>query len=357
MSTQAELILNRLLTNALSQKATDLYLSVGAVPFIRKEGLIQQMVGEPVVAKPFLEDLIKIIFSPVDQEELRQKGEILTTREFGRNQRFRLLVLQERNVPAFNIKFIPNQIVSLDQLKVKKTIKNLAMLDRGLVIISGPRDSGRTTVVLALLDWIIKNQQKYIATLERPIEYFFLGGKSVVEQREVGRDTPDFLTGIFSLKARNVDVIFISEVGDQEVVLTLLEMAANTLVFTIMNADTVLKVVQRLIDSFSKERQSLVSSYLADTLKCIVCTRLVPRIGGGRVLAMEILNNLPVVQKAIREQRFQQIENILQTGFEDEVLISLDRYLAELVKNGQVLSAEAQKFALDPAGFEALLRE
>ncbi len=358
MSTQSELIFNRFLTNALGQKATEMYLSVGTVPLIRKDGLIRQMVGETVINKQFLEEMIKILFNSNEQERFRSEKEVLVTREFGRAQRFRLTALQERSVPALNIKFIPNQIISLEQLRVRKSVRDLTGLDNGLVIISGQRDSGRSTLILALLDLINKNQQKYIATLERPVEYFFLAGKCLVEQREVGQDTPDFLTGISSLKTRNVDVVFVSEASDPEVILAILEIAqSNALVFTIMSTDTALKTIQRIFNYFPREKQDLVRSYFTDIFKSIICTRLIPRVGGGRVLAMEILNATPIIQKAIREQRLQQVENILQTGLEGEAAISLDRYLAELVKDGQVLSAEAIKCAVDKEGFQSLIRE
>lgn len=358
MSTQSELIFNHLLTNALEQRASDLYLSVGIAPFIRRDGLLKQLVGESLINREFLVDLIKTILTPTEREQLERYKEILTVREFGRGQRFRLVVCWERGVPLFNIKFMPNQIITLDQLKVKKLVRDLTGLNSGLVIISGPPDSGRSTIVLALLDWINKNQQKYIATLEKPIEYFFLGGKGIVEQREVGRDTPDFLTGLSSLKLRNVDVVFVSEINSPEVILALLEIAqTNVLVFTVMNVDTVLKVIRAVFDYFSEERQTLAASYLADACKSIICTRLVPRIGGGRILAIEFLNITSVAQKAIREQKLLQIENILQTGSEGENSINLDRYLAELVKSGQVLKAEALRCAKNPEDLQALLRE
>jgi twitching motility protein PilT len=358
MSTQSELIFNRLLTSAFEQKASHLYLSVGTFPFIRKDGKLRQLVGEPIINKEFLKDLIKTILTPAEQEQLEHSKEFLAIREFARGQRFRLMICWERDVPLFSIKFISSQIVSLDQLKVKKSVQDLTNLDNGLVIISGPQDSGRSTIVLALLDWINRNQQKYIATLERPIESFLLGGKGIVEQREVGRDTPDFLTGLLSLKLRNVDVIFISEVNSPEMILALLEIAqSNALVFTVMNANTVLKVIRTIFDYFPKERQPLVASYLADACKSIICTKLVPRIGGGRVLAMEILNTTPIVQKALREQKLLQIENILQTGSEGENSINLDRYLADLVRNGQILKSEALRYANNPENLQALLRE
>lgn len=355
MSTQVQVILNHFLESAAEKKASNLYLFPGQVPFIRQEGIIMSLSSEAIIDINFIDDLAKTILSSVEQEKLIKNGELTISKDIGK-QRVRLDFIRQKGLLSLSIKLIPSIIVPLDRLKVPKVIKELASLDKGLIIISGPRDSGRSTLLAAMIDYINKNFSKYIATLEEPIEQVFLGGKSLVEQREIGQDVPNFSTGLHSIKNRNVDVVVVSNIDNSEQMQTVLEIAQKgVLVFITLDFDSSSKIIQTILKWFPHEKREFIQLMLGENLEGIICTRLVPRVGGGRLLALEIMRGSIAVKTLIKEGKIHQINNVFQIGSE-AASISLDRFLADLVKSGEVLVNEAEKYAIDINDFQSMIR-
>ncbi|MGC9048768.1 MAG: type IV pilus twitching motility protein PilT [Patescibacteria group bacterium] len=356
MITQSKLIFDRLVSSGFEQKASDLFLFPGQMPFIRKDGEIKILAGESVVTVNFIDEILNFLLDPNQKEEFNKQWQITFSKELERGQRAKFNILKQREFSSILIKLIPDKIISLESLKLPKVINNLASLSHGLIIISGPKDSGRTTFLSAMVDFINRNFIKYIATIERPIEYLFVGGKSLVEQREVGRDVLSFEAGLKLIKNRPVDVLVVSEVENPKIFFELLEIAQmGVLVFTVMNVGSTFNLIKQIIESYEVEKQNLIRLLLGENLGGIICTRLVPRLGKGRILALEILNGSPVAKTLIKEGKIHQINNLLQIT-EKELSISLDRFLADLVLSGEIVIDEAVKHCIDKENLLSLIR-
>jgi twitching motility protein PilT len=354
MDTQLEAIFNQILVSSLEQKASDLFLFPGQRPYIRAEGVVKYLDKSQIVAANFIEGILARLLTQEQQEILKKQKQLVFSRELGKNHRARINVFRQNNLSAIAIKLISNQIISLEQLKLPKIITEMASLNKGMIIISGPRDSGRSNLLAAMVDYINKNKTVHIATVEKPIEYLFMNGKSLVEQREIPRDVLSFQEGINSIEDRNVDVLVMSGVEHLNQFFDLLKICQRgILVFVLMEVDTSYSVLQQIIESIDPQKHGLVKSMLADSLGGIICTRLVPKIGGGRILALEALNGSPMLRNLIREGRVLQLKNIFQVT-EKELSISLDKFLADLVKSGEVSMEEALRQATDPENFKSL---
>lgn len=356
MSTQSDVIFNRLVISASEQKASDLFLFPGQIPSIKVDGKVRPLTGEPVIAGSFIEEILTSLLSPSQQEEYKKQWQLIFSKEVSKGQRAKINVFKQKDLSAISLELVPNKFFRLESSKLPKVIADLASLDRGLIVLSGPKDSGKTSLMASMIDYINRNFSKYIATIERPIEYFFIGDKSLVEQREIGRDVSDFKEGLASIKNRDIDVLVISDIENPAMLFELLEIAQKgVLVFVIMDIDSAFNVVRQFIEFFDKDKQTLIQLLLGENLGGIICTRLVPRMGGGRILALEVLNGSPAAKIAIKEGKFHQIHNLLQIT-EKELSISLDRFLAGLVQAGEITVEEALKHCLDENNLQALVR-
>ncbi|MDD2646520.1 MAG: ATPase, T2SS/T4P/T4SS family [Patescibacteria group bacterium] len=354
MDTQIEVIFNQILVSCLEQKASDLFLFPGQKPYIRAEGVVRDLNKAQIVAANFIEGILARLLTQEQQEILKKQKQLVFSRELGKNHRAKINVFRQNNLSAIAIKLFSNQIISLEQLKLPKLVTEMASLNKGLIIISGPRDSGRSNLMAAMVDYINKNKSVHIATIEKPIEYLFMNGKSLVEQREVSRDVVSFQDGINSIDDRSVDVLVSSGIEKPDQVFDLLKICQKSiLVFLLMEADNSSSVIQQVLEGVEPSKHGLIKNLLADNLGGIICTRLVPKIGGGRILALEVLNGSPMLKNLIREGRALQLKNIFQVA-EKELSISLDRFLADLVKSGEVNIEEALKQATDPENLKSM---
>jgi twitching motility protein PilT len=354
-ATQSEIIFQHLITSAFEQKAAELFLFPGQLPFIRKDGEIKILTDESIITTNFVDEILNFLLDTNQKEEFEKQKQIIFSKELEKGVRAKFNILRQKNLTSILIKLIPDRPISLESLKLPKVVTDLASFDQGLIIISGPKDSGRTTLLSAMVDYINRNFTKYIATLEHPIEYLFIGGKSLVEQREIGRDVLNFEDGLKSVRNRPVDVLVVSEVEDLKLIFELLQIAQKgVLVFVILDISSVFNVIKQIIESFEPERQNLIRLLLGENFAGIICTRLVPRLGGGRVLALEILNGSPAAKTIIKEGKIYQINNLLQIA-EKELSVSLDRFLANLVRSGEISFEKAIKYCIDENMLRSLL--
>lgn len=356
MSTQSEAIFNNLVTMASEQRASDLFLFPGRVPFIRKDGEIIPLLKERVVANSFVEEMIVSLLDQNQQKKFHEQQQIVFSCEIIKGQRARVNIFRQTGLPVISIKLIPNFINNLESLKLPKVVTDLASLNQGLVIVSGSKDSGRSSLTASMVDYINRDFSKYIATIEHPIEQIFTGGKSLIEQREIGRDVLNLSDEFESIKDRNVDVLAVSEIDDLTTILDLLQIAQKgVLVFLALDIDSVFNVVKQIIESFEPEKQNFIRVLFGENLGGIICTHLVTRRGGGRVLALEILYGSPVSKTIIKEGKLAQIQNILQVT-EQEMSISLDRFLANLVKANEITLEEAVKHCTSEDNIRTFLK-
>jgi twitching motility protein PilT len=269
--------------------------------------------------------------------------------------RFRVNVFFQRGFMAAALRLIPAQIRTADELNLPPILHDFAKLSQGFVLIVGPAGHGKSTTLAAILDEINHNQTKHIITVEDPIEYIFAQDRCIISQREVGQDTTSFHEALRAVLRQDPDVIMIGEMRDPETIATAMT-AAETghLVFSTLHTNSASQTIDRIIDSFPPEQQGQVVSQLASTLVAIVSERLVPRVGGGRMPAMEIMLTNSAIRNLIRERKIYQIDLVIETSVQ-EGMISLNRSLVNLLKRKEISLEQAETCSLNPAELRILL--
>jgi twitching motility protein PilT len=345
----------KLLTTAAEYKASDLHFTVGNPPVLRIDDKLKPLTDYSLITSSFIEEIIFSFLDKREKEILTQKKEITIAHTFVKGMRFRINIFYQKNFLGASFRFIPEIIKDPKELGLPQTVEDFTKLERGLVIITGPFGSGKSTTLISLIDKINKTQAKRIVTLEKPIEHILINDKSIAEQREIDRDTLNFVDGLKFMDQEDVDVVMISEIEEEKIISRLLKVAeAGRLVFAMMNMDSTIKALEELVNFFPTDRQELARIMLADNLAGLISQRLLPKIDEGRVLAVEVLTSTPSVRTVIREGKFQQIKNILQTS-SAEGMISLDRSLAKLIKGGLVNPEVALKEASDPQSLKMMM--
>ncbi len=356
MSSQVEIILNRICAKAAEKKASEIYIIPAQMPFVRIDGKMESLTGESILSVSFINDLIPIFLSKNEQDILKERKQIDIVRKIGKIGNSQISIYFQKSNLSLRIKLLSQEIKDLDSLGLPKVIKGFTQVLHGLVLITGPRDSGRSTLAISLLDYINKNQSKFISTIEKPIKAVLTGAKSVVEQREVGKDVNSFLSGLSYVRKRNVDVVMLSEINDVAMFKEIFAIAeAGSLVFIIMDTISSLKTIKRILHFFPTSEEESIRYFLSENLAGIISSRLVPRIGGGRVRALEVLSATHAVKTIISNGKFHQLTGVLQTS-EGDTAVSMDQYLADLVSSGEVTVKEAVKYCVDRELFKALLR-
>lgn len=342
-----QLTLQRILGTVAERNASDLHLTVGSPPVMRIDTKLIPMAEEPVVSSQFIERVVDLILTEEQKAELAAKREVVIAYDFTRNTRFRVDVFYQKGLLAATLRFIGGTVKPLKELGLPPIVEAFTKLVQGIVIVSGPFGSGRTTTLAALVNAINRTRAEYILTIEKPIEYVFVNDKSIVEQREVGRDTPSFEQALASVTDEDVNVVVASEIGSADVVRSILTVAeSGRLVLATIGTDSVLRTLEKLVKFFPESEQEQVRLQLASNLQGIICQRLLPQVGGGQVAAAEILVATPPVRAVIKDGMFHQTTNIIQTSRE-EGMISLDRSLVELIKRGSVGLQDALRYASD----------
>lgn len=347
--------LRELLVTTAKQGASDLHLAVGRRPTLRIDGVLISLQKEEITTPEAAEGLV---FSLINEE---QKARLLKDKQldfaysFEDKARFRVNAYYQRGYLAAALRLIPGRIKAIDELGLPPLLHDFAKLSQGFVLIVGPAGHGKSTTLAALLDEINHSRSDHIITIEDPIEYLFTQDKSIVSQREVGADTPTFHAGLRTVLRQDPDVIMVGEMRDAVSISTAMT-AAETghLVFSTLHTNSASQTIDRIIDSFSAEQQGQVISQLAATLVAIVSERLVPRISGGRIPAMEIMFVNPAIRNLIRERKIYQIDLVIETSLQ-EGMVTLNRSLATLVKNKEVSMENAELYSLNPAELRILL--
>lgn len=347
ISTNEQININRILTAVAEYNASDLHLSVGNPPMVRVDNELIPQRDEQVVTPDFMEKFAQFFLDEEKKKELIEKKEVFFSYNFQNRIRFKVNFFYQDGYISASLRFIPQNVRSREELGLPKSTERFAGLNKGLVIVAGPFNSGRTSTMAAFINEINNSRAKHILTIERPTEYIFIDNKSIVEQREVGRDAISFSRALRSAMRTDVDVVMVSELADQETIHAVLDLAeAGRLVFGCMDTESTVKTIEKITDTFGADEQKKVRTQLSQVLEGIIVQRLLPRVGGGRILVTEILIPTQAVRSVIREGNIYQLTNILQTS-RQEGMLSLDRSLAELVKTGEILLEDAQEYALD----------
>lgn len=354
--TNQELRIEILLEEVVRRRASDLHLQVGLPPMIRVDGDLLPVAGFNALDEPSVEMLIFAILDQDQQQILDKDKEFDFSFAFGTLGRFRVNAYHERGNLAAAFRLIPNEIKTTSELGVPPIVSSFANFPRGLVLITGPTGSGKSTTLASLIDKINEERAQHIITIEDPIEFTHKSKKSVVVQREVHYDTYSFSAALRSSLRQDPDVVLIGEMRDLETISAAITIAeTGHLVFGSLHTNSAAQSIDRMIDVFPPHQQPQIRAQLSNILMAICSQRLVPAIGGGRVVAAEILVANPAVRNIIREGKSHQLDAVIQTGA-DAGMQTMDRTLVGLVQNGTITYDDARSFAVDLAEFERLMR-
>jgi twitching motility protein PilT len=335
--------------------ASDLHLRTGEPPLLRRHGeLVRQ--ERPAMSAERMEAMLFSIMSPREVDEFRDSGDTDWAYEIDGLARFRCNAGRERHGPMAVFRVIPTSVRTADEMGISREVQNLCYLTKGLVVVTGPTGSGKSTTLAALVDLINRTRTDHIITIEDPIEFVHPSKQCLVTQRQVAVHTRSFKQALRAALREDPDIILVGEMRDLETVSIAIETAeTGHLVFGTLHTTTASSTIDRIIDQFPPDRQSQVRVMLSESLRGVISQTLCKKIGGGRVAAREILLTIPAVSNLIREGKTFQIPSIMQTN-RKVGMVTLNDALMELVDGKQVEPKEAYMKAVEKAGFAAALR-
>ncbi len=346
--------MGRLLDQTISGGASDLHIVVGINPTLRIDGALTPLSDEPLIDAKTAETLTLGLLDENMQKMFLERKEIdfsFSHKEY----RFRTNAYMQSGTFALSLRLIPLEIRNFAQLGLPPVMERFASAGQGFVIITGPTGHGKSTTLAAMMNVINETRRGRIITIEDPIEYVFKHKKSIVTQREVGQDTNSFARALRASLREDPDVVLIGEMRDLETVEAALTIAeTGHLVFTTLHTNSAAQTADRIIDIFPPHQQTQVRAQLASVLLAVVSQRLIPKIGGGRVVAAEMMIANSAVRNTIREGKTHQLPNIIQTSAA-EGMISLDKVLAELVSRGEITIDNALMWSLDPKALKMMV--
>jgi twitching motility protein PilT len=339
----------------ISQGGSDLHIFAGGQPMIRVSGSLIAVTKFPVFTGEDTEAILRSVVSDERWETFQKEQSVDLAYAHNAEGRFRVNGYRAQGLTSMALRLIPHKIRTLTELNLPSTLEVFTQRKQGFFLVVGPVGQGKSTTLAAMLERINETRAEHILTIEDPVEYLFTPKKSLVQQREVYIDTPDFHTALQNSFREDMDVIMVGEMRDYETISAAVT-AAETghLVFSTLHTNTAAQTIDRIIDMFPAEQQNQVRLQLAGSLDGIFSQRLIPRISGGLIPAIELLINNNAVSTLIREARTHEINTIIQTSSQ-EGMIDMDRSLAELVRRGEVTVEHAYEHALDPKTFETYL--
>lgn len=345
-----------LLEEIIERDASDLHIQYGLPPIMRLDGALMPISGTPRLDE---EMVAQLIFATMDDEQKKtfeNDKEIDYSFAFGEIARFRVNAFHERGKMAAAFRLIPNRIKDIQELKMPSVVETFADFPRGLVLVTGPTGSGKSTTLAALVEKINQTKNVHILTIEDPIEFTYTSKRSVVVQREVHYDTFSFSAALRSALREDPDVVLIGEMRDLETIQSAITVAeTGHLVFATLHTNSAAQSIDRMIDVFPAHQQPQIRSQLSNILMAICAQRLVPAIAGGRVVAAEIMVANPAIRSLIRDGKTFQIDTSIQTGA-DQGMQTMDRTLAKLVQEGTITYDSAREYAVDVQELERLVR-
>lgn len=343
-----KLHLNELINQAIKDNAIAIYFNVGSYPVMKIQGNLKDLDDIPILTKEFLDTISNSLLSDEQRILLQEKKELTIGYDWSDNVRLAINFFYQKDSLSITIKLIPILIKSLKELYLPKAVDDIIQLNSGLVIICGPVSSGRTTTIVSMIQYINKNQEKRIITIEEPIEYQFINDKSIIQQREVGRDVDSFIQGLRDVIDEDVNIVYLSRIDKPEEIRLVLQVASSgKLVLVVMDCDSAIVVLERIYSSFDLSEKEWAKSLISGALKAIINQRLVNKTGGGQILASEVFIMNSSAQSIIKSGKFDQLKSIIQTSKQDNMQ-DLDSALRDLVNKGLVKPEEAKRASLNP---------
>lgn len=343
-----------LLSQVVKQNASDLHISVGRHPTLRVDGSLVPLLKEEVITPDTAKDFIFSLINEEQKNRFLGEKDLDFSYDFRGRARFRINVFNQRGFMSAALRLIPAKIRSIQELNLPPVIKEFSSKQQGFLLVVGPTGHGKSTTLAAIIDEINKTRADHIITIEDPIEYLFTSEQAIVDQREIGIDTPDFLRALRSLFREDVDVAMIGEMRDANT-MSMAVTAAETghLVLSTLHTNNAAQTIDRIIDTFPSAQQNQIRAQLASTLIGIISQRLVPRASGGLVPAVEVMLANPAVRNLIRENKIHELDLVIETS-SDQGMISLNRSLVDLVRKGEITLENALNYSLNPDELQAL---
>ena len=338
--------------NGLARDASDLHLTVGLPPVYRIDGELVN-VGEDALVDEQIIEVVRMLANEKQLEELKTTGECDFAVTYDSAIRMRCNAFHQQGHTALALRLLPMKVPTMADLELGPIFAAQAEKPRGLVLLTGPTGSGKSSTLAAMLDHINHTRRRHIITLENPIEFVYQHDQCIINQREVGDDTGSFAAGLRAALRQDPDVILVGEMRDLETISTAIT-AAETghLVFGTLHTKGAANAIDRVIDVFPPAQQEQIRIQLADVLECVITKALLPKIGGGRVAAYEILVATPAVRSLIRQNKSFQIPSAMQTG-KRQGMQTLDDALADLIRSGKVTLDTALSVANDPVALRS----
>lgn len=344
------------LASVLPSRGSDLHLAADAVPLVRVDGALRPIEGGSVWSSEHVEGALRAMAGKERWAQFESEMELDLAYTLSPEERFRVNMYRQREKTGAAFRLIPTEIKQLAELGVPDVVGRFAKLPRGLVLVTGPTGSGKSTTLAALIDLVNRTRTDHIVTVEDPIEFLHSNKKSLVNQREVGPDTVSFNSALKHVLRQDPDVILIGELRDLETISVALT-AAETghLVFATLHTQDAPQTIDRVIDVFPAHQQPQVRAQLAATLQGVVCQTLIKRASGrGRIVATEIMTMTPAIANLIREGKTYQIHSAMQAG-RDDGMHTMDQELADLVDSGKITHASAMARAQDVESLKQLI--
>lgn len=344
-----------LLDTVISEGGSDLHITVGYHPIIRIAGSLISLVQQPILSGDDAESMLRSVLPDSRWELFKEKQSIDFSYAHKDKSRFRINGYIVQGSVAIALRLIPHEIRTFEDLHLPPVLDIFTQRTQGFFMVVGPVGQGKSTTLAAIIDRINKTRTDHIVTIEDPIEYIFEQGKSLIHQREVHVDAPDFHSALQAAFREDVNVIMVGEMRDKETISSAVT-AAETghLVLSTLHTNNASQTIDRIIDMFPSTQQKQVRVQLAGSLAGIFSQRLIPSISGGLIPAYELLLNNSAVANLIREDRTSEIQTIIQTSSQDG-MVDMDRTLAELVRRGKVTIEHAYEHASDTKTFEQYL--
>lgn len=351
----SELELNKLLATTLERNASDLHLQVGEPPILRIDSALHRLDDYQILSADAVMDLIEVMINPTQKEMLAKNMQLDLSYSYKDNARFRVNVYKAQGVLNVALRLIPTQIKTLEELNLPPILKKFTENKQGLVLVVGPTGHGKSTALASMINEINNTRAEHILTIEDPVEFLFTHKQSFISQREVGQDTVSFPESLKSALREDINVVLVGEMRDLDSIAATLTLAeTGHLIFATMHTNDAAQSVDRIVDVFPGEQQSQIRSQLANTLLGVASLRLLPKVGGGRIPASEIMVVNHAIRNVIRDNKIYEISNIIHTSME-EGMVPIDKSLANLVKQGLVEMDIAQNYVLDREYFMSLI--
>lgn len=348
--------LKKILSLSIENGASDLLLSAGSKPIVRITGQLTPLATEKRLSGEETRGLALLLMDEPKREKFLREQDIDFAYSFEEKMRFRVNAFFQRGTVSVALRLIPSAIKHIEALKLPPVLHEFAQKSHGLVLVTGPSGQGKSTTMAALIDEINHTRALHIITIEDPIEYLHANDRSLIDQREVLFDTASFAAALRSSFRQNPDVIMVGEMRDLETIATAIT-AAETghLVFATLHTSSASQSIHRIIDVFPADQQNQIRFQLAGCLVGVVSQRLIPRIAGGFVPACEVMVANTAIANLIRENKTHEIPTVIEASLRDG-MISLNRSLADLVKNNEISLKDSMDYSFNPLELKNLIR-